>query len=145
MHYYVLQRMVLQNKSRKIMLLILLRSIVWPTAPIWQCKPYQDYLWWSGLKIYCKPCIHTLPIHLKRHSDFIKLAKLMQTKGNKFLQNVKTRWIFMLSPTKRMMEKYKTLLVKMVWTVLPIEKPNWIMKTSVTSKFCLGLLASFHC
>jgi hypothetical protein len=37
----------------------------------------------------------------------------VQTKGNKILQNVKTRWISMLSLAKGEMEKYKILLVKM--------------------------------
>jgi hypothetical protein len=37
----------------------------------------------------------------------------VQTKGNKILQNVKTKWIFMLSLAKGEMEKYKILLVKM--------------------------------
>jgi hypothetical protein len=50
---------------------------------------------------------------LKRHLEFIKLAKFMQIKGNKILRNVKTRWISMLSLAKRMMAKYRTLLVKM--------------------------------
>jgi hypothetical protein len=37
----------------------------------------------------------------------------METKGLKLLINVKTKWISMLSPTKRVMAKYKTLLMKM--------------------------------
>jgi hypothetical protein len=36
----------------------------------------------------------------KKFVKFQKLAKLLQTKGNKFLYNVKTCWITMLSPTK---------------------------------------------
>jgi hypothetical protein len=39
--------------------------------------------------------------------------ELMATKGNKILWNVKTRWISMLSPAKRVMAEYKILLVKM--------------------------------
>jgi len=38
--------------------------------------------------------------------------ELMATKGNKIIWNVKTRWISMLSPTKRVMVEYKTLLMK---------------------------------
>ncbi len=48
----------------------------------------------------------------KRHLEFTKLAELMQIKGNKILQNVKTKWISMLSLAKKVMAKYKTLLVK---------------------------------
>ncbi len=46
--------------------------------------------------------------------EFTKLVEMLEIKGSKIFQNVKTRWILMLSPTKRLMEKYKTLLVKMV-------------------------------
>ncbi len=49
----------------------------------------------------------------KRHLEFTKLAKIMETKGNKILHNVKIQWISMLNPAKRMMAKYRTLLVKM--------------------------------
>ncbi len=49
----------------------------------------------------------------KRHLEFIKITKLMATKGNKIFRNVKTRWISMLSPAKRVMVEYKTILVKM--------------------------------
>jgi hypothetical protein len=38
----------------------------------------------------------------------------METKGNKLLHNIKTRWISMLSPMKFVFEKYRPLLLKMV-------------------------------
>jgi hypothetical protein len=38
---------------------------------------------------------------------------MLETKGNKILWNVKTRWISMLSPTKKVMAKYITFLMKM--------------------------------
>jgi hypothetical protein len=49
----------------------------------------------------------------KRHLEFTKLAKIMETKGNKILCNVKTQWISMLSLAKRIMVEYITLLLKM--------------------------------
>ncbi len=49
----------------------------------------------------------------KRHLKFTKLAKIMETKRNKNLCNMKTQWIFMLSLAKIIMEKYITLLLKM--------------------------------
>jgi hypothetical protein len=39
----------------------------------------------------------------------------METQGNKLLNNVKTRWISMLKPTKRVMSEYRTLVVKMAF------------------------------
>jgi hypothetical protein len=59
-------------------------------------------------------CLYSYFAHsLKKHLKFTRIAGFMVTKGNKILRNVKTRWISMLSPTKTIMEKYKTLLVKM--------------------------------
>jgi hypothetical protein len=49
----------------------------------------------------------------KKHLKFTKLVEILETKGRKILQNVKTRWISMLSPAKRLMAKYRTLLVNM--------------------------------
>ena len=37
----------------------------------------------------------------------------MQSKGLKILKNIKTRWISMLSPSVRVMNEYRPLLVKM--------------------------------
>ncbi len=45
--------------------------------------------------------------------EYTKLAKLIETKGAKILKNVKTHWIFILSPIWHVMVEYKTLLMKM--------------------------------
>jgi hypothetical protein len=37
----------------------------------------------------------------------------METKGLKILNNVKMRWIYMLSPFKQVLQKYCPLLLKM--------------------------------
>jgi hypothetical protein len=50
----------------------------------------------------------------RQHLNFTKLVEVMETKGNKIICNVKTRWISMLSLVKRVLAKHKTLLVKMV-------------------------------
>jgi hypothetical protein len=50
---------------------------------------------------------------LERHLEFIKLVEILEIRGLKILQNVKTRWISMLKPFKWVMAKYKTLIVKM--------------------------------
>jgi hypothetical protein len=46
--------------------------------------------------------------------EFCKLAKILESKGNKLLKNIKTQWISMLSLYKRIFAKYKFLVVKMV-------------------------------
>ncbi len=50
----------------------------------------------------------------KQHLEFCKLAKILESKGNKLLKNIKTRWISMLSPCKKFFVEYKLLVVKMV-------------------------------
>lgn len=45
--------------------------------------------------------------------EFTKLAKFLETKGGKILHNVKTQWISMLALAKRLLQEYKTLVVKM--------------------------------
>ena len=49
----------------------------------------------------------------KRHFKLEKLSELLQLKEGKILNNVKTRWISMLSPLRRVLSEYHVLLVKM--------------------------------
>jgi hypothetical protein len=49
----------------------------------------------------------------KRHLELEKLSELLQSKGGNFLNNVKTRWISMLSPLRRVLSEYRVFLVKM--------------------------------
>ncbi len=50
---------------------------------------------------------------LNRHLELNKLTKIMEIQGDKLLKNVKAKWIFMWEPTKKMMNAYYTLVVKM--------------------------------
>ena len=50
----------------------------------------------------------------KRHLEFVKLAEILETKGLKILRQVKTRWLSMMSPAIRVMNEYRTLVVKMM-------------------------------
>jgi hypothetical protein len=65
----------------------------------------------------------------------------METKGLKLLRNVKTRWISILSPTKRVMEKYKSLLVKMALNM----DVNFQPTTNFEHLVDLEVLLSFSC
>jgi hypothetical protein len=49
----------------------------------------------------------------KRYLEFNKLVEVVQTSGLKILGSVKTRWISLLEPMKRVLLEYKTLIVKM--------------------------------
>jgi len=51
--------------------------------------------------------------NLKKFLEFIKLVETLKTKGLKLLRNVKIHWISMLSPLKRLLAHYKSLVVKM--------------------------------
>jgi hypothetical protein len=79
----------------------------------------------------------------KRHLEF---TKLMETKGANILKNVKTCWIFILSFVRRVMAKYRTLLIKMTLDA-PIndkEKTNFDLLSDVC-RFCWGLLPFCCC
>jgi hypothetical protein len=69
------------------------------------------------LVIYLEHLLQTLHNYfahsLKTHLEFTKLVEMLETKGNKILWNMKTRWISMLNLAKRLKAKYKTFLVKM--------------------------------
>jgi len=47
----------------------------------------------------------------KRHLEFQRLAQILEAKGNKILKNVKTKWMSVLDPLKRIMVEYRLLLV----------------------------------
>lgn len=49
----------------------------------------------------------------KYHIEFIKLVDMMCSKGLKINKNVKTRWLSMISPLKRVMSKYRTFVHKL--------------------------------
>jgi hypothetical protein len=49
----------------------------------------------------------------KRCNEYQKLTEIMEISGLKILQNVTTRWISLLEPLKRVLDEYKTLIVKM--------------------------------
>jgi hypothetical protein len=67
----------------------------------------------NKIESLCKN-IHSYFSHSpKRHLEFTKLAEIVETKGLKILNNVKTRWISLLEPLKRVLGKYKTLIAKM--------------------------------
>jgi hypothetical protein len=48
-----------------------------------------------------------------RCNKYQKLAKIIETSGLKILQNVTILWIPMLEPLKRVLGKYKKLIMKM--------------------------------
>lgn len=49
----------------------------------------------------------------KRFSEFQQLAELTETKGLKMLKNVKTRWVSLIEPLRRLLSEYRNLIYKM--------------------------------
>lgn len=49
----------------------------------------------------------------KRMEEFRQLADLTKTKGLKMLKNIKTRWVSLIEPLRRLLSEYRTLIYKM--------------------------------
>jgi hypothetical protein len=87
--------------------------------------------------------LYTFFVHSpKKHLGFTELAQILQTKGNKILCNVKTRWISMLNPTRCVMSKYKMLMLKMVKYNMEvvIAKSNFELLSNVSLFLALACL-----
>jgi hypothetical protein len=73
----------------------------------------------SHMSFMTRMLIINLVIYLKifingnNYAKFQKFFNFFNIKGNKVLRNVKTRWIFMLSPTNYIYYEYKLFIVKM--------------------------------
>ncbi len=77
----------------------------------------------------------------KRHLEFTKLAKIMETKGNKIFYNIEIRWISTINLVKWVLFEYCTLLMKMVLnaTIIPSSQSNLSLLIDVET--LLGLNA----
>jgi hypothetical protein len=49
----------------------------------------------------------------KKHFEFQKLTDVVETEGLNMLRNVRTHWISVLEPLRRILGEYKTLICKM--------------------------------
>jgi hypothetical protein len=67
----------------------------------------------SKLESLCQSLYTCFIMSSKKHLEFQKLADIVETKGLRMLRNVKTHWISLLEPLRRVMGEYKTLIVKM--------------------------------
>jgi hypothetical protein len=77
----------------------------------------------------------------KCHLEASNLAELLECKHNKIIKNIKTHYISMLTPSKRILSEYKALVVKMV-------KDNVIVDTTKTNYELLSdveTLMGFFC
>jgi hypothetical protein len=65
------------------------------------------------LETLCQTFYTYFSMSSKKHLEFQKLADIVQIEGLRMLWNVKTRWILLLEPLRKVMGEYKTLIVKM--------------------------------
>jgi hypothetical protein len=79
----------------------------------------------------------------KRLSEFEKLFEVIETKGLRPLQNVATCWVFLLDPLWRILNEYRTLIVKMHSDQKDSLDAKFIMILTFFSYFFLILLF-FH-
>jgi len=68
----------------------------------------------------------------KRHLQFQKLAELVETEGRHMLRNVKTRWLSLLDPLKRVMGEYQTLVVTILCEDSAVMTPRLTTKGDCT-------------
>ena len=71
----------------------------------------------------------------KKYSEFHSLALLMETKGLKLLKNVCTHWCSLITPLRRVVAEYPSLLAKMF---ADREDKKWGRKASISFyPFCI--------
>jgi hypothetical protein len=80
---------------------------------MWQCNPWENLTLIIKIERFILNMYGYFSHSPKRHMEFQRFAQTLQTKGNKIFKNVKTKWMSMLDPLKRIMEKYPPLLVVM--------------------------------
>jgi hypothetical protein len=61
----------------------------------------------------CQSMYAYFSLSSKKYLEFQKLANVMETEGLNMLRKVKTCWILVLEPLRRIMGEYKTLIYKM--------------------------------
>jgi hypothetical protein len=76
-------------------------------------EPLSNLPMVSKLEILCQTLYRYHSMSSKKHLKFQKLADIVEIEGLGILRNIKTRWILLLEPLKRVMGEYKTLIVKM--------------------------------
>ena len=80
----------------------------------------------------------------KKHLEFVQLAALLDSKGNKILRNVKTRWLSMLAPAVRILNEYRPLLVEFQKHT-EVRKPKQIALKCFSHLRDVGVLLSLAC
>lgn len=87
--------------------------IVWLINQTWQYKPFQIYIWFFTLRVFCIifiPISAIVPINIWNY-------QIDKNHGNKGRQNMKISWISMINFIKHVLFEYSTFLIKMTLDV----------------------------
>ena len=93
-------KLVLPHKLYLSMLLIALKCIIWLTEPIWLSKDSHFWMLWQESRSCYKVFVLILLIHLRG-----SFMELIDPRGLKMPKNIKTRWISLLEPLKRILSE----------------------------------------
>lgn len=111
--FFKVPKLELCIKLNWIMIFTCKASTTWPIKLILPRKLYLNLTWFVGWKTCSKPYAY-FNENPNKHMKFNKLVKIMEIQGNKLINNVKTWWISILEPTKRVMIDH-ILVVKMTF------------------------------
>jgi hypothetical protein len=78
------------------------------------------------------------------HLETTRLVEILACRGKKIMKNIKICWIFMLSPSKHVLQKYKPLIVQMAEdsTIIAIVKINYELLCDAKTLLSLAFIGS---
>jgi hypothetical protein len=84
----------------------------------------------AKLEALCQTMFSYFSLSPKCHLEFPRLADIVETEGLRMLHNVKTRWISLLGPLRKVVREYKTLMAKMC-EIAAMKEPEMAQKQMV--------------
>lgn len=108
--------------------------IVWRTMVAFEALCQLDIM--SQIEDLLKTFLAYFKFSPKKHLEFVRLIELMETKGLKFLKNVKSCWVYTIEPLIQILQEYRVLLIKMKVTMTSRAMPMFL--SIVTMYFCLA-------
>jgi hypothetical protein len=97
-------------------------------------EPLSNLPMVEKLETLCQGLYNYFTMSSKKHLEFQKLADIVETEGLRMCKNVKTRWISLLEPLRRVLSEYKTLVVKMCEDLV-VKEPALTPKQQTSKEF----------
>lgn len=108
-------------------------------------KHFTNTLWCKSLKVFCKSNTLISLLHPRGTLNNASLHNYLKQKWIKLFCNIKTRWIFVFSPAKRVVIKYMSLVVKMMVISMPSKLWELFLGSCVMSKLPHASPTSCQC